>query len=72
MVALKKSRKVQTPGEAPVQAGASQVDAMAAPVVVDQSDGLPDADSIDASKLTSAVLTKQGWLLPHGGADVNV
>lgn len=71
MVAPKKPRKVQTPGEPAVKAEAKQAEAMVAPVV-DQSNDLPDADSIDASRLTSAVLTKQGWLLPHGGADVNV
>lgn len=71
MVAPTKPRKVQTPGESAVKAEAKQAEAMVAPVV-DQSNDLPDADSIDASKLTSAVLTKQGWLLPHGGADVNV
>lgn len=39
-------------------------------VQVSDNNELPDADDIDASTLTSAVLTKQGWLLPNGGKDV--
>lgn len=67
--APRKSRTIQTPGDTQSQAEQSttQVDVK---VEVDNSTNeLPDADSIDQSKLTDRVLTKQGWLLPNGGAD---
>lgn len=70
MVAPKKSRKTQVPGETTEAAKADVMVADAEHVEVDG--GLPDAASIDASKLTERVLTKQGWLLPNGGADANV
>lgn len=62
--APRKPRTVQTPGETQ---STTRVDAQVE--AVSDANELPDADSIDQSKLTDRVLTKQGWLLPNGGAD---
>jgi hypothetical protein len=48
-------RATRTPGQAPADA---------APAVVAEPEGLPNAIDIDAHAITSPVLTRQGWVCP--------